>query len=165
MKKNILHTNKESGFKLPKDYFEGLEDKILTQAKLSNIEASGFKTPDSYFESLEDIILNKVTPEKNSSKVISLFSKKRILYISSVAAAILLLFNLSVFDSKPTFDTLDTETVENYIFNENINSYEIASLLTDEDLKEENFIDYNLSNENVENYILDNLDIETIILE
>ena len=53
--------------------------------------------------------------EKENTKVISLFNRKYIIYASSIAAAILLLFNLSVFDKKISWEDIDLESFENYI--------------------------------------------------
>lgn len=196
MKKNKLHINKNTGFKSPDQYFEGLEDKIMSeinlnqveetgfktpdnyfdnledlilpQAKMSHIEKPGFKTPNQYFETIEDSIIDKLEIENKSVKVISIFSKKNLIYISGVAAAILLLLNLSIFKettAEDPFDSLDSGLVESYIINEDISSLEIASLLPKGELIEENFIDYNISEEHIENYLLDNIDIEDIMLE
>ncbi|MDO5969715.1 hypothetical protein Q4Q35_07835 [Flavivirga aquimarina] len=165
MKQNKLHNIKETGFKVPDGYFNQLEDVILSDIKLKKMSSdSGFKLPKDYFDTLEDTIINKVSAKK-STKVIPLFKKRTLIYISSVAAAVLLLFNLSIFEKELTFDSLDIETVENYIIDENIGSYEIAALLPEEDLLEENFIEYNVETETVETYILNNLDIEDIIVE
>ena len=66
------------------DYFEGLEDSILTQAKLKSLVSnSGFKAPEGYLDNFEVVI-------KKETKVISIFSRKNILFVSSVAAAIVL---------------------------------------------------------------------------
>ena len=165
MKKNKLHNIEETGFKVPDDYFDALEDVILSDIKLKKMSSdSGFKLPEDYFNALEATITNKMAT-KTHTKVIPLFRKRTLIYISSTAAVVLLLFNLSIFKSKPTFDSLDFETVENYILNENIGSYEIAALLSEEDLLEENFIEYQVEEETIEAYILDNLDVEDIILE
>ncbi|MBU3821730.1 hypothetical protein KO566_06630 [Flavobacteriaceae bacterium XHP0103] len=156
-----LNKIKGSGFKTPKNYFEEVEDSVLNQIKLSSIENTGFKTPKGYLDTLEDTVMAKVSENKDT-KVIHLFSRKNLLYASSIAATILLLFNLSIFESNRTasFDTLDTATVENYIMNEYVSSYDMASLLTDEDIVEEDFIEHSFSEENIENYILNNIDIE-----
>jgi len=156
-----LNKIKGSGFKAPENYFQGLEDSVLNKIKLKDIETPGFTMPKGYLDTLEDNVLAKVSENKDT-KVINLFSRRNLLYVSSIAASILLLFNLSVFESNRTasFDTLDTATVENYIMNEYINSYDMASLLTDEDIVEEDFIEHSFSDENVENYILNNIDIE-----
>ena len=165
MKQNKIHNIKETGFKVPKDYFNNLEDIILSDIKLKEtLGDSGFKAPEDYFNTLERKILDKVS-EKDKSKVIPLFSKKNLIYISSIAAAVLLLFNLSIFEKDLTWDDLDINTVENYIINENIGTYEIASLLINEELKEEDFINYSLNDEHLETYLMDNLDIEDLIIE
>ncbi|MDO5977734.1 hypothetical protein [Flavivirga spongiicola] len=165
MKHNKLHNIEETGFKVPDDYFNALEDVILSDIKLKKMSSnSGFKLPEDYFNTLENAIIDKVST-KTSTKVIPLFRKRTLIYISGIAATVLLLFNLSIFENKPTFNSLDFETVENYIMNENIGSYEIAALLSEEDLLEENFIDYQVEEETVEIYILDNIDVEDIIIE
>ncbi len=165
MKQNKLHNIKKTGFKAPEDYFNTLEDAILSDIKLKKTSSdSGFKLPENYFDTLEDKIIDKVST-KAPTKVVPLFRKRTIIYISSAAAAVLLLFNLSIFENKPSFDSLDFETVENYIMSENIGSYEIATLLSEEDLLEENFIEYKVEEETVKTYILDNLDVEDIIIE
>ena len=56
--------------------------------------------------------------------------------------------------------------MQNYIIEENIDAYEIASLLyEDEDIEFENFVNFNLEENNVETYLLENLDVETLIIE
>ncbi len=165
MKQDKPHTNNSSGFKVPKGYFEGLEDEILNTVKLKKkVNDSGFKAPEHYFDSLEDTILDNVS-EKSPTKVIPLFRKAPLIYASAVAAAVILLFNLSIFKSEPTFDTLDFETLESYVLNENIGSYDIATLLSEDDLIDENFIEYQTEDHTVEDYILDHLDVEDIIIE
>lgn len=161
-----LKNIKASGFKTPENYFEGVEDSVLNQIHLKSIEGSGFKIPEGYLDTLDDTIIAKVS-KSNDTKVINLFSRKNLLYMSSVAAAILLLFNLSIFESKrvASFDTLDTATLENYILSEYIDSYEISSLMNNEEINEEAFIDYNFSDEHMEDYILNNIDIEGLFLE
>lgn len=168
MKKDRIHNVDKTGFKVPKDYFKNLEDDIINDLKLrEHITAPGFKTPKGYFDTLEDSIIEKVS-KKESPKVISLFTRKNIIYISSIAAAILLLFNLNIFDnnSSSTLDfNLDDETVENYMINESIDSYEIASLLEDDDFFDSDIVLQNFDDENVETFILNNLDIEDLIIE
>ena len=121
MKNKNLHNIESSGFKVPDDYFESLEEQVFsklnTENKLDSIKETGFKVPDDYFETLSDTILDN-NLEKKAPKVIQLFSKRNLVYISGIAAAILILFNLSVFDNKPSFDNLAIETVENYLFDE-----------------------------------------------
>lgn len=165
MKKNRIHNINKTGFKTPKDYFNNLEDVILSEIKLhETFTESGFTAPKDYFDTLEERIINKVS-KKETTKVIPLFSKRNIVYISSIAAAILLLFNLNIFNNEITIDNIDTQTVENYILDENIGTYEIASVLTDDYLLEESFIEFKVDDDAIETYILNDLDIENLIIE
>lgn len=154
-----LNNIKDSGFKIPKNYLDDFEDNFLSEIKLKNIGSSGFKLPEGYLESIDEKILDKVS-RNSEPKVINLFTRRNLLYVSSIAATILLLFNLSLFESKKvTFDTLETANVENYIMSEGIDSYEIGALLNNEEIIEENFVEHNFSEENMENYILNNVDV------
>jgi len=149
-----LNNIKKTGFKTPDNYFDAVEDNIMNAIKQENnlnlSKETGFKTPNNYFDAIEDVIINKIET-KSTPKVILLFSKRNLLYASSIAAAVLLLFNLSIFDKEDPWDSLDTLTVENYILEEGIDSYELAALLTDDDFLEIDFIEQNISDETLEN--------------
>lgn len=163
MKTNKINNVTHSGLKVPKDYFDNLEDRIMSEIKLNEAsENSGFIAPEGYFETLEDSILNKVS-EKEITKVIPLFSKKNLLYISSIAAAILLLFNLSITKTETSWDTLDAETVENYILDENVGTYDIATLLLDGEISEDAFVSLEFTDEAMEGYFLENTSAEDLM--
>lgn len=166
--KTHLNNIKNPGFKTPDNYFETVEDNIMDAIKQENAlnlsTETGFKTPNNYFNNLEDVIISKIET-KNSPKVIALFTKRNLLYASSIAAAVLLFFNLSIFDKEITFDSLNTETVENYIIDEGISSYELAALLPNDGLIETDFIQQNITDITLENYLLDNFDFEELIIE
>ena len=150
-----------TGMEVPDNYFEGVEDAILSQIKLNeNIKTPGFTTPETYFDTLDDTILNKVSSKKGS-KVITLFNKKTILYVASTAAAIALFFNLNSSGKAVTFDSLDTEVVDNYILNET-EFTDLASLFIEAELNETSFIDYNLSDDTLDSYLEDLEDNELI---
>ncbi|UKM64715.2 hypothetical protein GSB9_01272 [Flavobacteriaceae bacterium GSB9] len=167
MKDKKMHSIKKTGFKVPNNYFDTLEDDLLPEIKLkTNLERSGFTVPKTYFSDLDSDIINKIQKE-NEPKVISIVSKKNLIYISSVAAAVLLLFSLSVLNTKPetTFDSLDVQTVENYILEEDIGAYEINTTLTEDDFYAENFTDVTIDDDSFETYILNDINIEDIMLE
>jgi len=158
---------KSTGFKSPEGYFESLDEHVFNKLKEDNhLEKmkSGFNAPKDYFDNFDDIITNKIA-SKNEVKVVSIFKRKTIMYISGVAAAILILLNLSIFEKDPDFNTLEIETVENYIFEENMSSYEIAALLQDEPLNEDVFIENPLDEDHIELYLLENADIEILMTE
>ena len=164
-----INNIKTTGFKVPKDYFQNLEGNIMDTFKLDKtlkgINTSGYKTPKDYFDTLEDVVLTNIKDEKNP-KVISLFSKQRLVYISGVAAAVLIMF--SVFWNNTTetsLETIDDELVENYFIDQGINTYEIASLLTDDNdinLDIELF-DESFNDDSLENYLLENVELEDFI--
>lgn len=166
---NNLNNIQDSGFKAPKDYFESLEDSIMHAIKEDEISekvtASGMQPPKGYFENLENSILSKVLEEKSQPKVISLFSKQNLLYASSIAAALVIMLSVYFNQDDITFDTIDVELVENYILDQNIDSFELALLLKDDELATDTFIDSDLYGETLEDYLLENTDIEDLIIE
>lgn len=170
-----LNNIKKTGFKTPNNYFDAVEDNLMNAIKQENngnlSKETGFKTPDNYFNTIEDVIINKIET-KTTPKLISLFSKRNLLYASSIAAAVLLFLNLFVFEKELTFESLDRETVENYIIEIGIDYYELTALFSENEyyelatlLSENNFLEHTITDESLENYLLDNLDLEELIIE
>lgn len=149
MENKNLHNIKETGFKVPQDYFEALEDTILNEVKLKSIVSeSGLKIPKDYLDNFNVSV-------KEETKVISIFNKKNIIFVSSIAAAIILFFSLNIFNtSTTTLDDIDTASVDDYILNETEIS-ELTTLFQDSDLSEAQFIDYTLSDEALDSFIED----------
>lgn len=164
MKTNPLHNIKNSGFKVPDDYFNTLENEILCDLKLKSlVPKSGYKTSDTYFDALENNIINAVNTQKEV-KVIKLFTWKKAAYATGIAASFLLMINLFFNTNKAvTIDTIETASLENYILNEDMGTKEFASLFTNEDLSEVHFINDGYNSQTLENYVFDNLEIEDII--
>jgi hypothetical protein len=163
-----LNNIKNTGFKVPKDYFNTLEDTILSKIKaesiLKNIDSPGFEMPNGYLDTLEDTVFNTL-PKKENSKVISLFSKKNLIYISGVAAAIVIMFGFFWNNTNASEMELDYEMVESYLIDQNISSYEIASLLTEEELSniDSEIMNEAFNDEDMEDYLLENVNFEDII--
>lgn len=166
MSTNKLHNIKETGFKVPKDYFESFEDAFLNEIKLKEITTdSGFKVPDNYFDSLEDKITSAVNQEKDI-KVIKLVTWRKAAYAAAIAASLVLMFNIYFNQKSPvTIDTIKTASIENYILNEELETTEIASLFIEDDLSDVQLIHDGFSSESIENYIFDNVEIEDIIIK
>ena len=160
--KHLKHI-KDTGFSTPKGYFDALEDavfdKIKDQDALQGVEKPGFSVPADYFDGVEDMVLGKLKPQQEA-KVVSLFSKRRLMYLSGVAAAILIMFAVFI---KGGTGELPEEFVETYILEEGVDAYDIASLLSDEDLVVD-FTEESLSEESLEDY-LNTIDIEDLIIE
>ncbi|MFL0353622.1 hypothetical protein [Xanthomarina sp. GH4-25] len=165
MKKNSIHNIKKSGLKTPENYFSNLEETIMSQIHLNeNINKSAFKTPENYFETLEDRIINQVQ-DKKETKVISLISKRHILTISSVAAAIVILFNLNIFNNSISFDEIETEALENYVSNQDLETLDMEAEII-EDIDISSFIlEDAISDASLENYLYNSSDFEDYMSE
>ena len=162
-----LKNIQNSGFKTPDNYFDGIEDQVMSKIKLDNMldnaSDSGFKAPENYFDSLEDKVFDKLQP-KEETKVVSIFRSKYIAYISGVAA--MLLLSLIIFTNNDDASEIDLELVESYIINEdNIDAYDLAELLTEEDFEDVEEFSISTSDDELEDYLLDNIDIEDIYIE
>ncbi|WP_411767052.1 hypothetical protein [Winogradskyella sp. A3E31] len=164
MKKENLNI-KSTGFKVPKNYFEELDDKVLqkikTEAVLPKAIKPGFKVPDSYFDTVDDTVFSKLNKE---SKVISLVDWKRVSALSGIAAALLICAAI-FFNTNSLEDELSVDLVESYFESQDLDTYELAQLLSDADFISEdlNLIETSFEEENIETYLLENSDIEYII--
>lgn len=124
MKEKNLSYNPKSGFKTPKQYFEGLDDELLDAVKLSESlkekKSAGFTTPDGYFDELEDKLLEKVT--KKEPKVRTLFSKEVFLYAASIAAMVIAFASTFYInpESQTSWETIELSVMESYIDDYNI---------------------------------------------
>ena len=166
MSKSLNDIN-EPGFKSPEGYFENFEDALFARIKTEELRQSvadhGHKLPEDYFDSVEDRVIQRIEP--SHSKVISLFNKKQLYYVSGVAAAIIILIAVFLNKGESADGTLDYETVENYIIEQDVSAYEIASLLTEEEIEaiELEFISEDMTDETLEDYLLNTTELEEII--
>lgn len=166
MKQNKLETIKTSGFKTPKDYFSQVEEQILSEVRLiDKADHSGFEVPESYFDAVEHNILHQLASE-NDTKVVSFLSWKNVIYTSAVAAILVLMFNVFFTTSENlSFEDIEMASIENYLEQEDYTTYELASLLTEEELSKDNFIEHELSEDSLEDYLFDTIEIEDLIIE
>ena len=94
---------------------------------------SGFKVPDNYFEQFEAKMMEQIPVEKET-KVVSLFYRKQVL-ISAIAAVFLLAIAIPVYFNMASESNLDASTIENYLAQQqNIGITELSKHLTDDDI-------------------------------
>ena len=119
--------------------------------------------PEDYFDSLEDRVIDRIEPTQ--SKVVSLFNRKQLYYVSGIAAAIIIFIAVFVNKGESADGSLDYETVENYIIEQDVSAYEIASLLTEEEIDaiELEIISEEMTDDSLEDYLLNNIELEEII--
>lgn len=144
----------KSGFKTPEDYFNTLEDNLYEQLSIDT--KTGFKVPKNYFENLDAILLEKIEQQKKT-KVISLINKKQLLYISSIAAALVFAFFIvKPNDTNPlSFNNIEYAAFEDYLNTEelDVSPTELADLfeIDTNDLNTISFV--TLENEALLNYL------------
>ena len=116
---------------------------------------TGFEIPDDYFEQFESKMMQQLP--KENVKVVSLFHRKQ-LWISSIAAVLLVMIAIPVYFNMKGATTLETATLENYLSTE-YSTYEIVDKLSNEDITAlEN--DLSLSDDAVEAYLLDTQNLD-----
>ena len=171
-----LDTKISSGFTTPDGYFDDVEESITNiiasqeeeKSILDHKISSGFSTPESYFESLEEKVLQKATKETPKGKVISIFSKRNLLYISGIAALIAIIISVSINKGNTgltDINTLELADIQEYFAEGNVelSNEDIASLLDEEtnyadvfeekEISEEELLEY-LSEEDLEDDII-----------
>lgn len=167
MKKENLNNIKETGFKTPENYFESFEanlkERIATDEKLAGIKDAGFTVPKDYFNSVDDAIMKELSNDADEKPVVKVNFKRSLYYISGIAASLLLL--VAIFINKNNASEISIDMVEAHFETQDLDSYELAQLLVDAELLDDNFTitnnDYNETN--LETYLLDNADLEAFI--
>jgi len=94
---------------------------------------SGFKVPQNYFEQFEAKMMAQIPVEKEI-KVVSLFYRKQV-WISAIAAVFLLAIAIPVYFNMASESNLDASTIENYLAQQqNVGITELSKHLTDDDI-------------------------------
>ena len=127
---------------------------------------SGFKVPENYFEQFEAKMMAQIPVEKET-KVVSLFYRKQV-WISSIAAVVLLAIAIPVYFNMAKENNLDAGTIEVYLSQQQgIGITELSKHLTDEDIAElENNLSINEANSDaVEDYLLESENLDYYINE
>jgi hypothetical protein len=127
---------------------------------------SGFKVPENYFEQFEAKMMEQISTKKET-KVISLFQRRQI-WISAVAALVLLAIGIPVYFNMARENNLDAATIEVYLSQQQgIGITELSRHLTDEDITAlENSLSLNENNSDaVEDYLSESENLDYYINE
>jgi len=126
---------------------------------------TGFKIPEHYFEQFEAKMMEKI-PVQKEVKVVSLFYNKQV-WISSIAALLLLTIAIPVYFNMTKESSLDAITIENYLSQQNVGTTELTQHLTDEDISSlENNLSLNTINSDaLEDYLSESENLEYYINE
>jgi len=97
--------------------------------------------------------------------VISFKSRTKFYYIAGLAASLVLMFSIVINnDSEIAIDSIDTVAIENYLYQEDYTSDELASLFKPNEISETDFIDITISDETLNEY-LETIDTEDLIID
>mgnify|MGYP005987316067 CR=1 FL=1 len=149
--KNINNTlngfsKKESPFAVPENYFNTVEDTILSKIILNQLPGElTYNVPENYFTKVEEDIFKKLSiKEQRINKVVSLKSRLLRIIPTAAAACLLLFIGLNYFsiNSNSSFDNISSDDIENwldenYTRNSTINTLEFV----DADFTEETTIE------------------------
>ena len=124
---------------------------------------TGFITPEHYFENFSIKMMEQLP--NNEPKVISIFQKRKNIFMLVAAVLVLALMipilNPSIENSKD----LDAVALENYItYQSNVNQYDLISVLESEDINTINS-GIVLEDDAIEDHLSNNSNIENLILE
>ncbi len=124
---------------------------------------SGFTTPDGYFDTFSEKVLAQLP--KQETKVISIFSSKKVWYFV-VAAILILMLSIPLFTKYSTQqEEIDTATLENYIaYQSNISEEEIVNLLEQDDLDKMK-LDFNIDDAAIEDALKSNSNLEQYLID
>ena len=149
--------NKNSPFKVPKDYFKSFDANFFIEQELKNkVQKTGFKTPDGYLNDF-NVSIPKTSKVTNLRKL----NKKYSIYISGIAAALILLFMFIM--PKKDNEEVSLEILENYLLSEVDHSDLLSNILTLDELNDLYIL--NVSSSEIENYLLQNASIETLLID
>ena len=119
MKENRLPYDKTGGFKVPEDYFQGFEARMMSRIadEEKSFGDSPFKVPDNYFAQFSDNLFEKLENPPKRGKVIPLFNRKIWSYAAGVAAIAAIFFSSLIFNDNTElgFEDLEITAVESYL--------------------------------------------------
>ena len=124
---------------------------------------SGFKTPDHYFENFSIKMMEQLPA--NEPKVISIFQRKKNLFLMIAAVLVLALMISPLNNFYNNKQEIDSNQLENYItYQSNLNQYDLINGLEASDIKNIK-ISMALEDKTIEDVLSVNSNLENLILE
>ena len=127
---------------------------------------SGFKVPENYFEQFEAKMMAQIQPE-SETKIVSIFYRKQV-WMSAIAAIVLLAIAIPVYFNMANNNNLDATTIEMYLSQQQgIGITELSKHLTDEDIValEQNLSISETNSDEVEEYLSETENLDYYINE
>lgn len=172
MKNNVNTYNNKSGFKMPKNYMQDFESKLLDSLEINPSaqkgNSAGYRVPEDYFANFDERILAKIDTNKEKAKLISLFSRKRLYYATAVAAVFIVLISTVLLKTPNTnLDNMENVALEEYLYEESadLNYSEISNLLYEDGVIIESLNASSFSDEAIIEYLNENVEDSGLIIE
>lgn len=151
---------KNINYNVPEDYFIDFQERLQVQIEFEELvglkKEAGFKVPDGYFSELSEKIAQQT---KQPTKVVPIHRNKWIYAVASIAAILIIIFNLIPTDTRGVtpYDP-DRDSIAEYleINNSTLTVYDFEELLTDDELDD---LSFTIELEDTE--LIDYLDITT----
>ena len=124
---------------------------------------SGFKIPDDYFDDFSIKMMDQLSTSE--PKVISIFQKRKNLFLMAAAVLVLALMIPFINNSNTNKQEMDTAILENYItYQSNVNQYDLINVLETEDISKIK-ISMAIEDKAIEDVLSVNSNLENLILE
>ena len=124
---------------------------------------TGFNTPEHYFENFTIKMMEQLP--KNEPKVISIFQKRKKIFMLVAAVLVLALLIPILNPSTEKSKDLDAAALEDYItYQSNVNQYDLINVLEIEDINTINS-GIVLEDDAIEDHLSTNSNLENLILE
>ena len=124
---------------------------------------SGFKTPDDYFDNFSIKMMEQLPA--SDPKVISIFQKRKNLFLMIAAVLVLALMIPSLNNWYTNKQELDSTLLENYItYQSNVNQYDLINGLETEDIGKIK-ISMAIEDKTIEDVLSVNSNLENLLLE
>lgn len=176
MKENKLPYRQNAGFRVPDNYFQDFEAKLMREVTSGNSPGDiykgkpGFKVPQDYFDQLEENIIEKLELSAPGTKVIPLWKKKKLYYATAVAAVFLAIISTVLFNPvlpEYSIESIELSAIEEYIDRGyiDLNFNEISAFITEEGYAADDFNTSGLSDEEMLDYLSENLEDPDLLFE
>jgi len=167
--KSKLKQDKTSGYIVPQDYFVNFEEvvskKMFNRQHLEEVNNPGFKVPKKYFSTFEERLYNSIHNQETAVKSFPIFSINTVLYLSGIAAALLILVAVLMPTNNLSLDNIETELLETFITINDFDTSELAMIWDSSEINNLEFYNYEFLDETINDYIIDDLTIEDFLIE
>jgi hypothetical protein len=161
-----MNKDKKNSFNTPEGYFENFNERLMGRIEKEVHSGSiipksdGFSVPENYFDEITPKTMSKTS--QKDGKVIQLKPFRKFYYgAAAVAAVFIVIFGFNWKSNTPiAFDDLANTEIDAYLESNdlNISTYELAELVSLENVELNDILDQDLDAENILQYLDETVD-------